>query len=464
MLWNETDLLAATGGRFETNPVTIQANGVSIDSRTLQKGDIFIAISGDKNDGHLYVQKALQAGAACAIVSQPIDNVPNDRLLFVKDTMQALTDMGHYARARFKGKVIAITGSVGKTTTKEMLRIALTPFGKVHAAVGSYNNHLGVPLTLSRLSPDDDFCICEIGMNHPGEITPLAHMVRPDIAIITEVASAHLGQMGSLDSIAEEKSQILTALPAQAFALIPENIHGLSLFEKQAQQFHIHLAKVGLSENSLIQITKTTLQCHKSNFEVFCSGLAISVHLSSPGNHLIRNAALCLGVAFLLHLDMQKAALALADFKVGPGRGQLLPLAHKEGMILDESYNASTLSIHSALATLRLIPSTRRIVILGDILELGEHALQEHLSLLADISTTANLFFCCGDFMKYLFEEMPLTQRGVWCQHAEELIPHIETILANGDTLLVKGSHSMHMNKIVQHFAAPIKDPQNDAL
>ncbi|CAI3923357.1 UDP-N-acetylmuramoyl-tripeptide--D-alanyl-D-alanine ligase [Commensalibacter communis] len=455
VLWTETDLIQATNGIFPCS-TSIKGNGISIDTRSIEKGDIFVAIIGENSDGHAYVQKALDAGASCAIVSHPISEIPNTApILYVKDTLQALTDMGRYARNRFTGKVIAITGSVGKTTTKEMLKTTLSAYGTVHAAAGSHNNHLGVPLTLARLPKDTDFCVCEIGMNHIGEIAPLATLVSPHIAIITEVASSHLGYMQNLDNIAKEKSQIITALPPQAVALVPETIYGLDIFQGIAKQYQVQLQTVGTSKAASLQISNIDLGAQQSNFQISIQKQDYAFTLSSPGEHLIRNAGLVIGAIHALRLDIQQAITVLVDFQTGNGRGKILSLPTINGRILDESYNASTLSISTALKTLSLLAPARKIVILGDIMELGDFSEQEHLSLLPHLIANADLVFCCGSMMHIVFEQLPQPLRGGWCATAQELIPFIQSQLQENDTLLVKGSNSMRMNSIVTTLTAP---------
>ncbi|MDI2090757.1 UDP-N-acetylmuramoyl-tripeptide--D-alanyl-D-alanine ligase [Commensalibacter oyaizuii] len=455
VLWTKDDLVKATGGTFSI-PFTSVGKGISIDTRTLQKDDIFIAITGDKNDGHDYVSKALQAGAACAIVSKKITDLEsNAPLLYVDDTFKALTDMGRYGRSRFRGKTIAVTGSVGKTTTKEMLKSTLATFGTVHAAAGSHNNHLGVPLTLARLPEHYDFCVCEIGMNHSGEIAPLAALAKPDIAIVTEVASSHLGFMKSLEAIAIEKSQIITALSPNNTVLLPEHIYGLQIFKETAQQYQAHLQTIGTSSTADIQIDCIDLRANQSKFVLRINHHTISFLLSSPGEHLVRNAALVVGAANALNLELHNVSAALATFKTGKGRGQILPLFPQKGIVLDETYNASTLSVKTALKTLNLLAPKRKIAILGDILELAEHSKQEHLSLLPDLLENTDLVFGCGAMMNIVFEQLPQSMKGHWCASAQELIPFIKPILQDNDTLLIKGSNSMRMNIIVTALTAP---------
>ncbi|HTI00809.1 MAG TPA: Mur ligase family protein, partial [Acidisoma sp.] len=218
-LWTAEDLVAATGGPLSR---AFAVEGVSIDTRAVARGDLFVALHGENRDGHLFVAEALAAGAAGALVDRPLRELPPEApLLTVADTLAGLAALGRFARHRFTGKLVAVTGSVGKTTTKEMLRRILSAAGPTHAAVASYNNHWGVPLTLARLPPDARFCVSEIGMNHPGEIAPLAAIARPHVAVITNVAPVHIGHMGSLAAIAAEKAAILSGLEPGGVAVLP---------------------------------------------------------------------------------------------------------------------------------------------------------------------------------------------------------------------------------------------------
>ncbi len=451
LLWNETDLIQATKSTL-SSVQTIHGTGVSIDTRTMKKGDIFIAIQGENSNGHDYIEQAIAKGASCVVATHIPARYKNQcTFLIVPDTLNALIQMGIYARQRFQGKTIAITGSVGKTTTKEMLKTALQPFGKIHAAEGSYNNHLGVPLTLTRLPYNVDYCISEIGMNHSGEIAPLVAMVKPDIAIITTVSSSHLGLMKTLDAIALEKSQIITGLTKNGVLILSETIYDLPLFERQAHHYHIHLYKTGFTEQANFQIQSViVLDADYSSFQIKINQQIYPVTLMSPGQHLIHNAALVLGTVAMLKLQIPKAISSLSHFKTGVGRGKILPLINKNGILLDESYNASTLSIQAALNTLTLLATNRRITVLGDIFELEEYSKQEHLSLLPSIIQNSDLVFTCGSSMKIVFDQLPQSLQGKWCSNAEQLIPFIIQNLQDQDTVLVKGSHGMHMGKIVK--------------
>jgi UDP-N-acetylmuramoyl-tripeptide--D-alanyl-D-alanine ligase len=457
ILWTRAALEDATGGRFAgTAPIAV--TGVSIDTRTLSPGDLFIALAGENSDGHAHVRAALDRGASAVMIhdASGLDTGSDDpRLLRVPDTMAALGDLGRYGRARFTGRMIAVTGSVGKTTTKDMLRLALGAIGPTHGAVASYNNHWGVPLTLARLPMDASFCVCEIGMNHAGEIAPLAVMVRPHIAIITTIAGAHLGHMGSLAAIAREKSDLIRALPPGGIAIVPDDAAGQTIFAEQAAQAGATLWHAGERPDSAVILSDLALDAEGSDFTVTLGARSMRVRLNAPGQHLARNATTVLAAVAALDADLAPAAAALADFRPGAGRGALRPILDGHAALLDESYNASGLSVRSSLAVLGLLPATRRVAVLGDIRELGTFARAEHESLLSATLAHADLVFCSGPNMKYLFDLLPSSRRGAWAPDAASLAPQVRTAVTQGDVILVKGSFGSRMRDVVAVLTAP---------
>ena len=455
-LWTRNELETATKGRFLAEG---QADifGVSIDTRTLRAGDLFIALKGYNSDGHHHIAAALERGASAVMIHDTsFYHTKDPRLLYVTDTIAGLEALGKAARARFHGKMIAITGSVGKTTTKEMLRLCLSACASTHAAEASYNNHWGVPLTLARLPRDSMFCISEIGMNHPGEILPLAHMVIPDIAIITTIAPAHLGHMGSLDAIAQEKSSLFLTLSKKGIAILSENIDGLSFFIRTTQQAKAIAWLIGEEEQTSKQIDNKIRykllkhDAHGSQFNFFFEDNIFSVHLTAPGLHLVHNAVHALAACAACGVHLPTAIAALASFRPSAGRGSISRLSQGRITLIDESYNASSTSIRAALNVLRIIPACRRIAVLGDIGELGPFALVEHKSLVDPVVNSADLVFCCGHSMKILFDALPSSHQGVWTKTATDLVPFLISHLTTGDSILVKGSLSSHMRDIVQ--------------
>lgn len=450
-LWTSSELREATQGTLtaETN-----ITGVSIDTRTLKKGDLFIALIGHNSDGHHFISQALKQGAGAvmahdltALQAQNLQDDPH--ILLVSDTMKALENLGQFARNRFKGKAIAISGSVGKTTTKEMLRQALAPHGKVHASVASFNNHWGVPLTLARLPHDADFCINEIGMNHVGEITPLVAQVRPDCAIITTIGTAHLGLMGSREAIAREKASLFAGLTAPGcVALMPEHT-GYETLIKAYLPSGARLWLAGTSPEAIIHVENPILSETRSQFHIHVNNETIPVALSLPGYHQILNASLALGCVAAFDLPLNPSVKALESFTPDKGRGATYSLGNNITLI-DESYNASPESMKASLKTLALKPAGRHLVALGDMLELGEFALEEHKALASAICDCQALCFCCGPHMKSLFETLPPALQGGYAATSQELVPLVANTLRPGDFLLVKGSLGSQMKKLIE--------------
>jgi UDP-N-acetylmuramoyl-tripeptide--D-alanyl-D-alanine ligase len=458
-LWTAAELLEATGGRFDT---PFDASGVSIDTRTIQPGDVFVALLGEAGDGHDHAAQAIAAGAAGVLVHQDLAAIAHR--LIVDDTLAGLTRLGAYARGRFTGRVVAATGSVGKTTTKEMLRIALSAFGPVHAAVASYNNHWGVPLTLARIPrvanplsvPDkspcamsDAFCVVEIGMNHAGEIAPLARLARPHVAVITTVEAAHIGYLGSMEAIAEEKAAILQGLAAAGVAVLPADSPWFPLLRDRAGTHRV--LSFGSAPGAAVQLTDIEPGADFSTLLVDLAGRELRMRLNAPGRHMAMNAVATLCAVVALGLDPVIAAAALETFAPLPGRGahRRLMLPAGAALLLDESYNANGASMRAALDVLRLQPATRRVAVLGDMLELGEAGPAEHSALAGDVARSADLVFTCGPLMRLLFDALPASIRGHHAEDAVALAPIVATHIETGDAILVKGSLGSRMRAIV---------------
>ena len=429
MMWTADDLGAATMGAART---PFDASGVSIDTRTLQPGDVFVALVGENGDGHAHVAEALAKGAAGAVVQH---DLPGATLL-VHDTLQALWSLGRYARARFGGRMVAVTGSVGKTTTKEMLRTVLSTAGKTHAAPASYNNQWGVPLTLARLPADAAFCVAELGTNHPGEIGPLSHLVRPDVAVITAVEAAHIGHFGSIEAIAQEKSAIGDGLPPDGIAVLPADSHMLGRLAVRAGR---------IDTFGLAQILEQHPDGDGTGIVAQIDGRTVWFRVNAPGMHMVLNALAALTAAAALGVD---GAAAIAEFRPGAGRGLRRTLPG-DIRLLDESYNANGASVHAALAVLRDLPG-RRVAVLGDMLELGSHGPAEHAALAPAVSQSADLLFSCGPLMRLLFDAVPAGLRGAHAADSAALAPLVRAEARAGDAILVKGSLGSRMAAVVR--------------
>lgn len=445
-LWTGPDLRAATGGMLRG---PFSANGVSIDSRSVREGQLFVALVGENGDGHAHVAGALARGAAGAMVHALSDDVGDDaRLLMVRDTFQGLQDLGRFGRNRFEGRVVAVTGSVGKTTTKEMLRAILFAQAKTWAAEASHNNHWGVPLTLARLPPAHRYCVVEIGMNHAGEIAPLAQMARPHVAVVTNVAAAHIGHLGSLEAIADEKASIASGLEPGGILLVPADSpycgrmaastsHRIETFGSAAQADH--------------RLLSATPDADGTDIVVLVAGQKIGFRLGAPGLHMAINALAALAATHAIGADPLAGAQALENFVPGAGRGLRRSVAVGDGtaLLLDESYNASGASVRAALSLLALAPATRRIVVLGDMLELGDAAPAEHVGLASGVVASADLVFTCGPLMRGLHDAIPPALRGAHAPDSASLAPMVCSMLRAGDAVLVKGSLGSRMKTIV---------------
>ena len=444
-LWTAADLLEATGGAMAT---PFAASGVSIDTRTLQPDELFVALLGERSDGHAFVAGALAAGAAGAMVDRAVPGA--DGLLLVDDTLAGLHRLGAYARHRFRGRLIAVTGSVGKTTTKEMLRTILGAFGSTHAAVASYNNHWGLPLTLARLSPDAKYCVAEIGMNHAGEIAPLARLARPHIAVITSVEKAHIGFLGSIEAIAKEKADLLRALERGGIAVLPADSPHFALLREAAGDARV--VTFGLARGANARLIDATTTADGSDVSAEVDGRKVRFRLNAPGRHMVINAlAAIAGASRLAKVSGEAAADALQGFAPVSGRGARRHIAVPGGtaLLLDESYNGNPASMRAALAVLRLQPAGRRIAVLGDMLELGDWGAAEHRALAADVSPVADRVFACGPLMAELYAAIPQSIRAAHAESPAALAPIVASSVAAGDVILVKGSLGSRMKLVV---------------
>ena len=442
-LWTASELVEATGGTF-SGP--FDADGLSIDTRTLAAGELFVALLGEGRDGHAFVADALAKGAAGAIVHEDVSARP---VLRVDDTLAALTRLGGFARWRFGGRLVAVTGSVGKTTTKEMLRCALSAFGSVHAAVASYNNHWGVPLTLARTPRDADFCIAEIGMNHAGEIAPLTRLARPHVAVITTIAKAHIGYLGSIEAIADEKASIIEGLEPGGIAVLPADSEQLPRVRAAAGGAEV--LTFGVDKAADVRLVFREEDADGSLIHVDIVGHTASLRLNAPGQHMVMNALATLAVVVSLGLDPIRAIHALEAFVPLLGRGLRRTIAAGGGsvLLLDESYNGNGASMRAALDVLRLQPARRRVAVLGDMLELGEEGPAEHAALADAVVASADCLFSCGPLMRSLFDAVPDALRGFHAMDSAALAPVVAAALRDGDAVLVKGSLGSGMKRVI---------------
>jgi len=453
-LWTSAEAAAATGGEAEG---AWRVTGVSIDSRTVAPGDLFAALSAAR-DGHDFVADALEKGAAAALVARVPEGVDPARLLIVDDVLEAIVALGRAARARTKAKVIAVTGSVGKTTVKEMLRAALAPQGRTHAAEASFNNHWGVPVTLARMPADTEFAVIEIGMNAPGEIAPLARMTRPDLAIVTTVAAAHLEAFGVIEGIAREKASIYEGLVPGGQAMAHADVDTAPILFDKARAVGANLIRFGEAEGVEMRLTELRLTETSSVLRVRLEGEDCLVKLPVAGRHFATNALIALGAVRAIGGDVAEAALALSAWTPVSGRGtrEALDLSGTGELVIDlidDAFNANPASLAAALDVLAAAEPRgrgRRIAVLGDMLELGPDAAALHAEV-ADLQSLEKIdvVHTVGPLMEHLAAALPGAKRGHHAETAEALAHGLPRELHPGDVVLVKGSKGIAVSRVV---------------
>lgn len=454
-LWTSIEAGLATNGRLK-GPAW-EAGGVSIDSRTLEPGDLFVALTGPNHDGHDHVKAALAAGAAAALVQRIPPGLAADApLLVVEDSQAGLEALARAARARSNARILAVTGSVGKTGTKEMSALALAGQGATHASAGNLNNHLGVPLSLARLPRDAAFAVFELGMNHPGEIAPLARLVRPHVVIITTIEAVHAAHFSGPEQIADAKAEIFEGIQHDGVAILfRDNRH----FARLAAAARARGTAV-LSFGSHIDADARLLDCGVDPARTAVFALigehALAYHLGVSGRHWALNSLAVLLAVLSLGADPDLAARTLAAMTPPKGRGErhTILLAGGSAEVIDESYNASPASMKAAIATLaaqRPAKGARRIAVLGDMLELGETAPQLHAGLAESLSGWGiDCVVTAGPLMAHLHEALPPERRGRHFQDADEAAGGLGSEIHAGDVVMVKGSAGSRMGRVVK--------------
>jgi UDP-N-acetylmuramoyl-tripeptide--D-alanyl-D-alanine ligase len=465
-LWTLGEMAKAVRGKSSMPPRT-PVSGVSIDSRSLAPDEAFIALRGFNRDGHLFVAAALSQGASFAIVEQVFKAPRGEkRLLRVADTLEALNDLGIAARARAKDAVvIAVTGSVGKTGTKEALKLALTPSGPVHVSLKSHNNHWGVPLSLANMRQDTSFGVFEAGMNHAGELSELTRLIRPHIAIITTVAPVHLGFFRSVEAIADAKAEILEGLVPGGAAILNRDNPYFERLRRHALQRKAKVVSFGETRGADAKALSVEVGHESSDVKADILGETVSYRIGAPGIHLVQNSLAVLAAVKLANADLKAGARALASWRAQTGRGERIVIVGEGGRvtIIDESYNANPASMRAALATLGLTPREefkRRVAVLGDMLELGGLGPKLHQELAEVIDAAdVDVVYACGEMMRGLYDALPPRRRGAYAKTSEQLAPLLTKGVGAGDVVMIKGSFGSRMTPLVQalqrHLEAP---------
>lgn len=458
VLWSCADMVVAMHGR-PVGSLPSGITGISIDSRSIVKGEVFFAIKGDRVDGHDYASLAIANGASLLVVSEaklPALGRLTIPMIVVDDVLVALGKLGMAARARISGKVIAVTGSVGKTTTKEMLRHVLEPSGKVHASAASFNNHWGVPLTLARMPQDTKFGIFEIGMNHFDEIRPLVKLVQPDIALITNIGAAHLGNFASLEDIATAKSEIFEGVVEGGHALINRDSDHFDQLERAAHAAGVaHVVSFGAGAKADFQLAEYDGTASGSTLWVQMGGHTHEVSVGAPGRHIAENAVAALGVTLLAGADVELAKDALATLRPEKGRGLQHRLSLPQGTftLIDESYNANPSSMRAAIALLGgSVPAGdgRRIAVLGDMLEMGEFSPALHGELAVPLKEAGiDTVWLAGPDMVALRDQLAAPIDVEYRLKVEDLLPFVLTSIRPGDVVMIKSSKGTGCGRIV---------------
>jgi UDP-N-acetylmuramoyl-tripeptide--D-alanyl-D-alanine ligase len=469
-LWTAFEAAAATGGALCARgghpdrwiAEEWAAAGLSIDTRTLSPGEMFVALI-DARDGHEFVNSAFERGASAALVARAPDNAPDGApLLVVKDTLEGLRDLARAARLRNFGKRVAVTGSVGKTSTKEMLRAALSTIGRVHASDKSFNNHWGVPLTLARMPIDSDFGVFEIGMNHAGEIAPLTRLVAPHVAIVTTVAPAHLEFFGTVERIAEAKAEIFLGVAKGGAAILPIDNEHYGLLRRRALEAGVaRLITFGEHKDADIRLVGYQGYGARAESSASVFGETLDFALDAPGRHQATNALAVIGAACALGVSAARAAAALKDLGAVAGRGAQSSVRLSSGAkvtLIDESYNANPTSMAAAFAVLaatRPKPGGRRIAVLGQMLELGDDAPALHAGLAGPLSAAGvDSLFVVGALMDHLWNAVPAAIRAGKAGDARALASAVVAALRDGDIVMVTGSNGSKVSEIVAAIKA----------
>lgn len=446
-----------------------EALSICIDSRLTKKGDLFVALKGTKTDGHDYIREAFIKGAAAVMVEHLPQNFPSlSPVMMVENCIDALYSMALFRRIQSEAKIIAVTGSVGKTSTKEMLNIAFSNFGLTHYSFGNNNNEIGAPLSLARMPKDAEFGIFELGMNHKNEISPLSKLVRPAIAVITNVAEVHIENFDSLDGIAAAKAEIFDGMDREGVAVLNADGEYFEYLSKKARQRKVKVVSFGEAENADIRLMEHKDKLKESYIHAKIFDTEIAFNIAARGKHMAINALAALAAVHAAGLDVQEAAASLSAFSASAGRGQIVhvKIGGKPVTLIDDSYNASPLSMRVAIENLGAIEAKgRRVAVIGDMLELGEKAGQLHIALASDISRNQiDKVFTVGQNSRLLFENLPKRVQGRAVETSDEILAVLEEEIKADDVVLLKSSHGTGLYKVAAKLNKHEQKIKEDAV
>jgi UDP-N-acetylmuramoyl-tripeptide--D-alanyl-D-alanine ligase len=456
-LWTSGEVAQALGAVIAA---PFEANGVTFDSRAVGKGDLFFALKGETTDGHGFVAEAMKRGAAAAVVSRDVENA-GGTLIRVPDTLKALEGLGRAARRRSKARIASVTGSVGKTSTKDALRAMLSAQAPTSASAASFNNHVGVPISLARLPREARYGVFEIGMNHAGEIEPLARQVEAHVGVITTVGPVHVGYLGSEEAVADEKACLFAGMADGAVAVLNRDIVHYGRLADHARRFGVsRIVGFGRSSAAEARLVSCSLQDSGSDVVALIHGRRIEYRIGAAGEHWVLNSLAALAVVDALGADIDAAAAALGAVGASPGRGARRMLKFGGGTVelLDESYNANPMSVRAMLAVLARtepVGTGRRLLAMGDMRELGEGADEYHGGLAEAVAASgAAKVFLCGPHMAALWRRLGPEQRGVHRPDSQSLAGDVAGALREGDVIAVKGSLGSKMKVVVDAILA----------
>ena len=453
MIWNSRQLEEALKIRI---PLEIRANEVQFNSKDVKLGDLFIALKGENSDGHLYAADAINRGAGAVILCKEVQNLPTEKIIKVLDTMEALNLLAHYKRNKSKAKFVAITGSVGKTSTKEAVKLMLQPFGKVFASRGNFNNYLGLPINLASLPDDVDFAVFELGMNHQGEIRELTKIVKPDIAVITIISEAHLQFFNSLNDIADAKCEIFEGLVNNGIAIINRDSQSFDRILFNLNKMNIH----NIASFSAIMPSDCRLELYQKRdkkiyLEYSIKSERISITLPALPEHQAKNFAAGFMVVRSFNLDVTKAAKQLEQFVLTAGRGLIVEAnkGAKKYQVICDYYNASPESLKASLQYLKLIEHPKKVAIIGDMRELGETAPKLHHDLVPYIvDAGVSKALLVGENVKFIEDNLPATIFTKRFINVDELISDLANMLGDDELILIKGSLGIGLKKVMEYF------------
>jgi UDP-N-acetylmuramoyl-tripeptide--D-alanyl-D-alanine ligase len=457
-LWTGDELAEALGISVRSD---VRVSGVSIDTRTLKAGDLFVAIRGEKVDGHDFAAKAAEAGAAAILADHPLTDVAIPQLA-VADTFEGLRELARFAVARCRARRIAVTGSVGKTGTKEMLALVLGDQASVHATQGNLNNHYGLPLTLARMSRETVYAVLEMGMNHAGELTPLSRLARPDVAVITTVEPAHIEFFPKLSDVAQAKSEIFEGLEPDGVAVLNRDNPYFPLMAKMARDKGARIITFGAHIEAEFRLLHCAVVGANTEVLALAGERPLAYRIGAAGRHWGLNSLSVLAAVEAVGADVRAAAEKLSMMAPPKGRGARTSVELSDGgsfELIDESYNASPASMKAAIATLgqmRIEDNGRRIAVLGDMLELGSEGPRLHRELRAALEKAGvDRVFTAGPLMEGLFEELPQDMKGGHAATSADLAPLVASFVRACDLVMVKGSAGSRMGRVVEALAAP---------